>query len=668
MPKQRFRLKVPKDITTTKIQSGSTSTLLPFGSDSNTIFINIILLADSLDNETLQSQQEQSKDLNHHTKTTQKRNPQEPSEEYSSSDVEIINSIPTKITRLSSPNILLEDETISQNLNVTNLASPKNHISTVPQHEMTSTNSTLHSSIKMQVLQNHYMQKSLLQKKPEEVRQEIGNVAIPIQFQNEFEIAYWLAHHKRILDLATNIRNGMIIRTNEGDDSALPSQQFSYEPLLIPVEIDQDTYKADGEAEKENIPLKTNKLTFEKRDFEKNQDNIEVVVDLLTSEESINLNIAAHNIDGIASVPSIQKLHNLLEFINENSIDIMAISETNIDYRQEYFINQDIKSKREIWVWSIYAAPNNQDMRKSLIEELKMAMEGHNRSVHNTVVMHVVLEVTNSHHSIISTTLNISGFIKNNFWHCVPDQLQDPDLHQGKRIVDISKITDVQWENFTETLDRKIEAWDFQQLIKKVNYEIQLGDEKNTDGEEIKFKYLGSRNTRYKLSFADKTMRHTTKLGSLIRKICKDQDFIAAKDTHWIDYWLNRFNKYNDDYKRKEYDKFIAQRLSKIQDSIEKRCNIIHSNIPKWLLSIQDVVKEHIIIDRAVISNENESVRLALDPNTIRTYTKDTFAGILRKCNTKSIEQDIFWSNIYRPKSEFTECIANLMDEITLKE
>ncbi|PKY28845.1 hypothetical protein RhiirB3_391363 [Rhizophagus irregularis] len=219
-------------------------------------------------------------------------------------------------------------------------------------------------------------------------------------------------------------------------------------------------------------------------------------------------------------------------------------------------------------------------------------------------------------------------------------------------------------------------------------------------------KYPGSRNTRHKLSFADKTMRHTTKLESLIRKICKDQDFLIAKDAHWIDYWLNRFNKYNDDYRRKEYDKFIdkyeeliipthdlfrdtwinnvkgvvkqrskidknflqAQRLSKIQESIEKRCNIIHSDIPKWLLSTQDAVKEHIIIDRAVISNKNESVRLAIDPKTIRTHAKDTFAGILRKRNTKSIEQDAFWSNIYRPKGEFTECMANLMDEITLEE
>ncbi|PKK70351.1 hypothetical protein RhiirC2_779803 [Rhizophagus irregularis] len=117
-------------------------------------------------------------------------------------------------------------------------------------------------------------------------------------------------------------------------------------------------------------------------------DNIEEVVDSLTSEESINvflarqklrfvkgnlnkqemkdsmfleLNIAAHNIDGIASVPSIQKLHNLLEFINENNIDIMAISETNIDYRQEYYINQDIKSK----VYSIIFSERDQKTKGS---------------------------------------------------------------------------------------------------------------------------------------------------------------------------------------------------------------------------------------------------------------------------------------------------------------
>jgi exonuclease III len=150
-------------------------------------------------------------------------------------------------------------------------------------------------------------------------------------------------------------------------------------------------------------------------------------------------------------------------------------------------------------------------MKNNLIDELKMAMEEYNRSIHNTVVLHVVLGdfndtidnkidrspntrqpgsqffqqlsqiglydvcrslypdaaifthekwdksknesgpisksridqiwityepdvipiefsvhssqmITNSHHSIILTTLNISGFIKNNFRYCVPNQ------------------------------------------------------------------------------------------------------------------------------------------------------------------------------------------------------------------------------------------------------
>ncbi|CAB4489938.1 unnamed protein product [Rhizophagus irregularis] len=126
-------------------------------------------------------------------------------------------------------------------------------------------------------------------------------------------------------------------------------------------------------------------------------DNIEEVVESLTSEESINvflarqrlrfvkenlnkqetknskfleLNIAAYNIDGIASVPSIQKLHNLLEFIKENGIDIMAILETNIDYRQEYFINQNIKSK----VYSIIFSERDQKTKGS-----GMALVIHNR-------------------------------------------------------------------------------------------------------------------------------------------------------------------------------------------------------------------------------------------------------------------------------------------------
>lgn len=70
-----------------------------------------------------------------------------------------------------------------------------------------------------------------------------------MQFQNmtnEFEIAYWLAHHKSILDLAINIRKGMMTSTDE--ESSLSTSppntlvQHSFEPVSTPSEIDQVIY------------------------------------------------------------------------------------------------------------------------------------------------------------------------------------------------------------------------------------------------------------------------------------------------------------------------------------------------------------------------------------------------------------------------------------------
>ncbi|PKK57803.1 hypothetical protein RhiirC2_797372 [Rhizophagus irregularis] len=111
-----------------------------------------------------------------------------------------------------------------------------------------------------------------------------------------------------------------------------------------------------------NVFLARQRLRFTKRNLNNQEMNYSMYLDL---------HIAAHNIDGIARTLSIQKLHNLLEFIKENNIDIM----------------------REIWIWSIYVVSNNQDIRKNLIDELKMAIKGHiNRSIHNTIVLHVVLD------------------------------------------------------------------------------------------------------------------------------------------------------------------------------------------------------------------------------------------------------------------------------------
>jgi len=90
---------------------------------------------------------------------------------------------------------------------------------------------------------------------PEEARQQIRDISIevdlhskqPTQFHNmsnEFEIAYWLAHHKRILDLAINIRDGMANGINKESDMASTStyaltHRLSYESVSTPPEIDQ---------------------------------------------------------------------------------------------------------------------------------------------------------------------------------------------------------------------------------------------------------------------------------------------------------------------------------------------------------------------------------------------------------------------------------------------
>uniref|UniRef100_U9T328 Uncharacterized protein n=1 Tax=Rhizophagus irregularis (strain DAOM 181602 / DAOM 197198 / MUCL 43194) TaxID=747089 RepID=U9T328_RHIID len=85
-----------------------------------------------------------------------------------------------------------------------------------------------------------------------------------------------------------------------------------------------------------------------------NQNNIEEVVDLLTSEESINVFLARQRLRFVKENLNKQEMKDLI-------IDIMAISETNINYQQEYYINQDIKSK----VYSIIFSERDQKTKGS---------------------------------------------------------------------------------------------------------------------------------------------------------------------------------------------------------------------------------------------------------------------------------------------------------------
>jgi hypothetical protein len=171
-----------------------------------------------------------------------------PSQQEGSNDVISANPIPAEEDFLSNESesqcapseyILSDNETWNQQ-KFTSIGSSKSSV-------------TLLSPSQMQSSQSFQVQE-LFQVKPAEIPKKIKNVAVevniqskkPMQFQNmtnEFEIAYWLAHHKSILDLAMNIRKGMMTGTNEENSiSTSPPNtlvQHSFETVSTPSEIDQ---------------------------------------------------------------------------------------------------------------------------------------------------------------------------------------------------------------------------------------------------------------------------------------------------------------------------------------------------------------------------------------------------------------------------------------------
>jgi hypothetical protein len=148
--------------------------------------------------------------------------------------------------RKSEPHVLLDDEpTIIQDYGIAGSSNSftlptNNHVQTMPQEIMFSQ-------------KDPSMQELLLQKKPEKIQHEIEDIAIdlqpkqPTQFQNmsnDFEIAHWVACHKKVLELAISIQNGMMSSADEEHDkpilvSSSSKQRISLEPVLTPLEIEQ---------------------------------------------------------------------------------------------------------------------------------------------------------------------------------------------------------------------------------------------------------------------------------------------------------------------------------------------------------------------------------------------------------------------------------------------
>ena len=120
--------------------------------------------------------------------------------------------------------VLSDDETMDQNQqdNSSVVSLPNNNHTSTALYS-TESSMILHSPGEMRSIQDY-----------EETQQQIRDISIeadlhskqPAQFHNmsnEFEIAYWLAHHKRILDLAINIRDGMANGINKESDMASTS-------------------------------------------------------------------------------------------------------------------------------------------------------------------------------------------------------------------------------------------------------------------------------------------------------------------------------------------------------------------------------------------------------------------------------------------------------------
>ena len=186
----------------------------------------------------------QQEDSNNNVNTSPLQ--QEGSNEVSTSPIPAEESLEDFLSNGSAPSeyILSDNETCNQQ----EFASRGSSKSSV----------TLLSPNQMQSSQESFHVQELFQVKSAEIPKKIRNVAVevniqskkPIQFQNmtnEFEIAYWLAYHKSILDLAMNIRKGMMTSSTNEESSISTSPpntlvQHSFEPVSTPSEIDQVIY------------------------------------------------------------------------------------------------------------------------------------------------------------------------------------------------------------------------------------------------------------------------------------------------------------------------------------------------------------------------------------------------------------------------------------------
>ncbi len=114
----------------------------------------------------------------------------------------------------------------------------------------------------------------------------------------------------------------------------------------------------------------------------------------------------------------------------------------------------------------------------------------------------------------------------------------------------------------------------------------------------------------------------------------------------------------------------MQQTRLQILCQIESKFEMIQTNQSLWLNSSLEKYRPNVKIDRAVITNPQNSMEkcLILEPNAVKQVAADTFAHQFRKRRTMLDNLSPYWREIYKRQSEFEDAYVPLMESFTEEE
>ncbi|GBB91148.1 hypothetical protein RclHR1_01830007 [Rhizophagus clarus] len=387
----------------------------------------------------------------------------------------------------------------------------------------------------------------------------------------------------------------------------------------------------------------------------------------------LSLNIATHNINGCGTEETFYKLDSLLSYMKSNNIDILTLTETNLDpfkgealarniddhnfhiifgnkqadkikgsgtaiiisqkwFHHLYEVNKispfitRIKllfSKLKIWIWAVYAAPQN---KQSILSEVSTLIRNDicNQKNLNQQILHLVTGDFNetldpvmnrfsvSSHANNSNNSNNSTFFSELIRLRFSDSLRNissTDHQYTYRHTNgstLSRIDYIWVSDIQDVICRKYESVDITDITHSdhnlVLTELYLGD------------FLSINQYR---QFID---NHTS-------LIIPTQDILSQSWTQVLRS-IVKVRTYIDHKIRRSHN------LKIISEKVERLFEITQSNQSEWLSKTQNKTSRRINIDRIKVKLADGSCYMELHPANIKTLTKEKLEHIVRMCNT----------------------------------